>query len=346
MRSIRDTYASFATVVVVALALMSLASTAASRPHFKSMDGIRHQFRATTSAGDALPDGPHTLTFSIWDDQTLGVQLWSEAQTVVTANGLGSAHLGTVTPIPLDVFGALGSDTLKSYYLEVTLDGEVITPRARFVPVPYAHISERLLGDVVTGPGELVLSKTSTTGETGDYTITVTVDPATATDSFVVSDPGLGIFKGGLRGADIDSAYSEIFFVEGGQNVRVHRSASSDGGKLKVTNIGSSGDDGVSIDVGNDTARISVRSLNTAGDTIGSLSRWTGADGSAGEFRGFDPVSGNTALVSTGASGTQGGTLTVSKSGSSGKGGVSIDAGIKTQLTADGKSRAPTWSAW
>ncbi len=355
MRSINHTNVLLAIFGVVALALVSLASPVSSRPHFTSMDGINHQFYGTTSSGDAVSDGQHTLEFSIWDDEVVGLQLWSEVQTVVTSNGLGSVHLGTVTPIPLDVFGTRSSDTLKSYFLAVTLDGEVITPRVRFIPVPYAHVAERILGDVLTGPGQLVLSQTSLLGQGSDYAVTASVDPPMVSDTFVVSDPGVGILKGGFHAADIDSAYSGIFSIEGGNNTRVHMRVSNSGATHSVSNLGSSGEDGVRTTASSGTIQTEMVSLSLTGNTstvlmgtststengelvvsnLGSSGqdgvRTTASNGTVQTEMVSLSLTGNSSTINLETStSTQRAQLKVSNLGSSGEDGVSIDAGTGT----------------
>ncbi|HSG99078.1 MAG TPA: hypothetical protein VLB27_03450, partial [candidate division Zixibacteria bacterium] len=161
----------FTTLAVLAItggsAALSPLSPVGLLPHWYTLDGLSHHFQGTTSTGEPIADGPHTLMYSIWDDPTAGVMLWSEVQTVNTVNGLGAVELGVVTPIPLSAFGQIGDDTTKSRYLEVQLDGETISPRERLIAAPYAHAAERILGDLETGPGDLRIRNIGSSGEDG-----------------------------------------------------------------------------------------------------------------------------------------------------------------------------------
>lgn len=69
--------------------------------------------------------------------------------------------LGDVVPIMLDDLNCAGSDTTLAYYLEVSLNGDVITSRTRLVPAPHAHISERMLGDFETSASGCMLTSGS-----------------------------------------------------------------------------------------------------------------------------------------------------------------------------------------
>ncbi len=93
---------------------------------------ISFQGRLTDLAGDPVADGPHTVTFKIYDGP--GTELWSEQQTVTTTNGLFSAQLGgSGTPIIPDVFSG------EERYLGVTIGADPeLTPRTRLTSVPYA----------------------------------------------------------------------------------------------------------------------------------------------------------------------------------------------------------------
>jgi hypothetical protein len=92
---------------------------------------INYQGRITDSAtAEPLP-GPHEMVFRVYDVEFGGTALWSESHTVETDSaGVFSVVIGSVFPIDL----VLG----EPMWLEVEVDGEVLTPRRELTSVPYA----------------------------------------------------------------------------------------------------------------------------------------------------------------------------------------------------------------
>jgi hypothetical protein len=72
-----------------------------------------------------------------------GSALYSETQSVAVGNGVFNVLIGSVTPIPLDLF-----DSGTERFLEVTVNGTVLTPRRKFGSVPYAFTSRGGTGDI------------------------------------------------------------------------------------------------------------------------------------------------------------------------------------------------------
>lgn len=73
--------------------------------------------------GRPVADGAHSFDFRLYSAETLGVQVWAEAHDSVTvASGAYSIVLGSRTPLVLPA---------GSYWLEVTVDGEVLDPRTK-----------------------------------------------------------------------------------------------------------------------------------------------------------------------------------------------------------------------
>jgi len=85
------------------------------------------------SAGNPVPNGVYTMTFSLYDSPMSGTPFWSETQPVPVEGGLFNATLGIFTPIdPVMVDG-------RPLWLGVTLAGEPeMVPRQNLVSVPYA----------------------------------------------------------------------------------------------------------------------------------------------------------------------------------------------------------------
>jgi len=78
--------------------------------------------------------GAHDLSLALFDANTGGNPVWSESRTGVQipSDGLLYLDLGSVTPLDATVF----SGTKK--YLEVTIDGQLTTPRIVIESTPYA----------------------------------------------------------------------------------------------------------------------------------------------------------------------------------------------------------------
>ncbi len=82
--------------------------------------------------------GIFSMTFSIYDQPAGGSLVWSETQGSVLVNrGLFNVLLGSVNLIPYSLFDQ------KDRWLEVTVNGVVLSPRQRIVSVAYAYKSNR-----------------------------------------------------------------------------------------------------------------------------------------------------------------------------------------------------------
>src|SRR3989338_1633849 len=75
--------------------------------------------------------GTHSLSFKIFDVASGGTPLFTETISgVVVTNGLFSVVLGESQSNPLNI----AFD--KDYYVEITVDSEVLSPRQRLLPSP------------------------------------------------------------------------------------------------------------------------------------------------------------------------------------------------------------------
>lgn len=71
--------------------------------------------------------------FSLYDSLENGLQLWAESQTAIPVNtGIYNVILGSVTPLTTDILDS------ASIYLEISVNGEILSPRQRLLAVPYA----------------------------------------------------------------------------------------------------------------------------------------------------------------------------------------------------------------
>jgi hypothetical protein len=99
---------------------------------------INYQGYHTDAAGNPIT-GDHDMTFRIYDSPTGGTQLWNETQTSVhVENGLFNVILGSVNPIPGNVFPIDGSR-----WLETEIEGQTLTPRKEIVSVAYAFKADQ-----------------------------------------------------------------------------------------------------------------------------------------------------------------------------------------------------------
>ena len=90
-------------------------------------------FTARITDGSAALDGPHDLTFRLFDAHTAGSQRWSENHTNLEVDdGLVTTALGSQAPLTPDVFDG------TPLWVEVVLDGDIMTPRLPLRSVPYA----------------------------------------------------------------------------------------------------------------------------------------------------------------------------------------------------------------
>jgi len=98
---------------------------------------LNFQGRLTDADQNPL-EGAYSATFSIYNTFTGGSPLWTETQSVSVADGIYSCILGEGTPLNLSFDEAC--------YLEVSVSGQVLSPRQKLSATPYALNSERLGG--------------------------------------------------------------------------------------------------------------------------------------------------------------------------------------------------------
>ena len=160
--------------ITTCLALAALAGTAAAVPTTLS-------FTARLTDGATPVEGPVDLHVAVFDAPTAGTMVWEETHAgVVASRGLVYASLGGVDPvnngIDASVFGG------AAMYIELTVDGDVLSPRIPVASVPYAvkaGVAESLEG---FDPGSVVTGVTAGAGLTGGGAagaITLSVDTAT-----------------------------------------------------------------------------------------------------------------------------------------------------------------------
>ena len=83
-------------------------------------------------------NGSVTLVFSLYATASGGSALWTETHTSVpVTDGIYDVELGATTPLTPAVFST------ATRYLQIAVDGEVLTPRRQLLVVPYAIRARR-----------------------------------------------------------------------------------------------------------------------------------------------------------------------------------------------------------
>lgn len=102
---------------------------------------LNYQGKLTDNSGNIVNDGSYTLKFCLYDADTGGNSIWCSSGSAVTVkSGVFSTVLDLTT-------GLTGSpDFNKSYYLEVTVNAQVLSPRQPVLVSMYAINADRLDG--------------------------------------------------------------------------------------------------------------------------------------------------------------------------------------------------------
>ncbi len=117
-------------VLVSLIVLLLAANGAAEIPHQINYQGFLADNLENPITGD------RAMVFRIFAAESGGTPIWTETHAVVSVlDGEFDVLLGSINAIPEAVF----DDTLR--WLEVAIGGETMTPRERFVSVPYSYRS-------------------------------------------------------------------------------------------------------------------------------------------------------------------------------------------------------------
>lgn len=116
-------------------ALVVVASSLTTSPASAAIPGlISLQGKLTDASNNPLPNASYPVTFRIYDADAGGTVLWSEVSSVTTADGLFTANLGAVTPVPDSVFNN------PDRWLGIQVQGFAeMTPRTRLTSVAYSN---------------------------------------------------------------------------------------------------------------------------------------------------------------------------------------------------------------
>ncbi len=84
----------------------------------------------------------YTVVFTIYDNPSGGTALWTETQTVTTADGIFRVALGSVNPIPSNF-----NFNWSNLYLGIKVNSDAeMTPRVQLAAVPYAFNAQQVAG--------------------------------------------------------------------------------------------------------------------------------------------------------------------------------------------------------
>lgn len=107
--------------------------------------GVNFQGRLTDPSGTPIT-ATKSITFSIWNAQTAGTQLWTETQSVAVSNGIYNVTLGSVLALSSGVFASTGT------WLQIQVSPDAaMTPRLPLQGVPYAFTAGAVSAANVSG---------------------------------------------------------------------------------------------------------------------------------------------------------------------------------------------------
>jgi hypothetical protein len=219
---------------------------------------INYQGKLTNPSGDPVADGDYDITFKIWNWESGGTLLWNSGpQAITVTGGLFSYKLGSVVPLPQSMF----TDTTR--WLEITVQTDPpISPRTRFITVPYAYHSLRsdtadyAMSSGGSGGGWVDDGASVRLETTSDYVGIGTSSPANRLHIVgTESSPLLNVEKTGSgRGVRVSTTSACAIWVENSGNHGL-RVTNANGDGIHVTYAGGwagyfNGDAYISGDVG------------------------------------------------------------------------------------------------
>jgi hypothetical protein len=158
-------------------------------------------FTGRLSDASGPVNGAISLTLELFGESTGGTAQWSETHATAADQGLVTVAMGSQTPLDSDTFDA---DTM---FLQITVDGQVMSPRFQLHSVPFALRSEvsliaHTLGGFLPSDFQRRIDGTCSTGSairTIDPVGGVTCQPVGAGDITGVFN-GFGLFGAGTSG--------------------------------------------------------------------------------------------------------------------------------------------------
>jgi hypothetical protein len=107
---------------------------------------IRINYQGRILDNEALVNADVSLVLRLYNDQTAGDLLCEDSNTVTVVDGLYSTYIGDHCP-PASLRNAMTNNPL---YLEVEINGAILTPRERIVAVGYSLMADRVPNNAIT----------------------------------------------------------------------------------------------------------------------------------------------------------------------------------------------------
>ena len=208
-------------VFAITLILFVVGVAGARSPLFVGpvADAINFQGRLTDPSGTPVT-GTQSMLFRIYDSLSGGSELWaSSAMNVVVAEGLFS--------VDLDVSQSTFDG--QALWLEITVEGEVLSPRQPLTPAPYAlglRAGANVVGDPAAADSAVLGVEMTGTWENGK--VLSGSAPATGTALHGEAAGGIGVVGSssdnyGVFGSS-NSSWGGYFTSEQGYGIRIHSS--------------------------------------------------------------------------------------------------------------------------
>lgn len=148
-----------------------------------------HQGRLLDDTGRPVPDGSYSMRYNLYDStSTSASPVYTETKTIVVEDGLFTTSIGSSGYITPSIFS-------QPTYMEITIEGETLTPRQLLQGAPYA---------MSLVPGAVVRGTEPITRTVGTYTDTGAAFTVWNTDSSATGGNGQVVFTSASpTGADM-----------------------------------------------------------------------------------------------------------------------------------------------
>src|SRR5690242_14212559 len=139
-RAIRTFFVSSVVLLILSVILSASNVTAALSAPLASRVTVPNEVGLegflTDGSGQPMADDDYDLTFSVYSVAIGGSAIYSETQTISTVDGLYTAMIGSVEPLPTNLFDG-------DRWIGVTVESDPeLTPRTQVGSVPFALNAE------------------------------------------------------------------------------------------------------------------------------------------------------------------------------------------------------------